>query len=112
MSAKNRYQSARTSYTLGNDLHEIQVWDIFEYIEELETALAQHGHIVEFDEEGPALEHPVECGEVGLLNCEVWRLIRELPDTPVGYGRFPVELVDGELVFEVPEGTETVGVQQ
>lgn len=113
MSAKTRYDAARTSFVAGNGLHEIQVWDCFEYIEELERALAQEGHIVEFDEDGFGLEHPVGCRKDGLLNCDVWAAIDDLPDTPVGYGRFNVDLDDNdELVFEVQAGTETIGVKQ
>ncbi len=110
MSAKTRYDAARRNYTDGDDLTEVQVWDIFEYIEELERALAQEGHVVEFDDQGFGLEHPVGCRKDGLLNCPVWEALDDLPDTPVGYGRFNVDLdTNDELVFEVQAGTETTG---
>lgn len=109
MSAKTRCEAARTSYTAGDDLNEVQVWDIFEYVDELESALHQEGHTVQFDEDGFALEHPVACRKEGLLNCPVWESLDDLPDTPIGYGRFPVALDENdELVFEVPSQGETV----
>lgn len=104
MSTKARADAARASYTAGNDLTEAEVWDIFEYVGELEKALAQEGHTVQFDEDGFALEHPIYCRKDGLLNCSVWAALDALPDTPVGYGRFPVDIdVAGELVFEVQD---------
>ncbi len=112
MSAKNRYDAARASYTAGNELSEAEMWDIFEYLDQLEKALAQEGHTVEFAQDGFGLEHPVGCRKAGLLNCDVWQALDELPDTPVGYGRFPVALdTEGVLVFEVPHDVKTVGVQ-
>jgi hypothetical protein len=110
MTTKARYDAAHTKFVDGKDLQEVEMWDIFEYVKELEEALHQEGHIVEFDEDGFALLHPVGCRKDGLLNCPVWAAIDDLPGTPVGYGRFNVDLDDSdELVFEVQAGTETIG---
>ena len=112
MSAKTRFDAAKATFVGGHELADAQVFDILEYVEELEKALHQEGHIVEFDENGFGLEHPVGCRKAGLLNCPVWEALDDLPDTPVGYGRFPVALDDNdELVFVVPPQGETVGVQ-
>jgi hypothetical protein len=113
MSAKNRYEAARTKFDQleYNLLTGAEMADIFEYVEELEKALHQEGHIVEFNENGFGLEHPVSCRKAGLLNCPVWEVLDELPDTPVGYGRFPVALDDdGLLVLQIPPQCETVGI--
>jgi len=112
MSAKARCEAAHKNYFVkGNDLTEVDISDIFEYIFELEAALKQEGHTVEFGADGFSLEHPVGCRKSGLLNCSVWAALDELPDTPVGYGRFPVALGDdGVLVFQVPPQVETAGV--
>jgi hypothetical protein len=112
MTTKARYDAAHTKFVDGKDLQEVEMWDIFEYVKELEEALHQEGHIVEFDEDGFALLHPVGCRKAGMLNCTVWAALDALPDTPVGYGKFPVALDDkDELVFMVPPQGETVGLQ-
>jgi hypothetical protein len=111
MSTKARFEAAKATFVGGHELQDAQVFDILEYVEELEAALKQEGHTVEFGAGGFALEHPVACRKAGLLNCPVWDALDELPDTPVGYGRFPVALDDnGELVFETPPQVETVGI--
>jgi len=110
MIAKTRFDAAKATFVGGHELADAQVFDILEYVEELEKALHQEGHIVEFDENGFGLEHPVGCRKDGLLNCPVWEALDDLPGTPVGYGRFNVDLDDSdELVFEVQAGTETIG---
>jgi hypothetical protein len=111
MSTKSRYEAAKATFVNGHELEDTQIFDILEYVEELEAALKQEGHTVEFAADGFALEHPVGCRKTGLLNCPVQAALNELPDTPVGYGRFPVALGDdGVLVFRLQPNLNTIEI--
>lgn len=111
MSTKARFDAAKAIFVNGHELEDVHVFDIFEYVEELEAALKQEGHVVEFGPDGFGLEHPVECRKAGLLNCPVWEALDELPSTPVGYGIYPVALGDdGVLVFQTPPQVKTIGI--
>ena len=104
MSTKTRAEAVMAKFHDGDaDLTDIDVYDLFEYIEQLESALVQNGHRVTFGEEGASVEHPVECRSAGLLNCRLgWRVL-QLPGPPegLGYGTYGVDLHENELVFEV-----------
>ena len=113
MTTKARYDAAHTKWEIGQALVEAEMADIFEYIDELEKALHQEGHKVEFRADGYGLEHPVECRKAGLLHCPVDAALRELPDSPFEYGIYPVALDpdDGLLIFQLPPDLDTIGIE-
>jgi hypothetical protein len=103
MSNKARVEAFRARWRKGADPSETDMTDIWHYIDELEVALNQQNHVVQFEEDSFAMEHPIECREFGLLNCEVDHALRQLPGIPDGLevGRYGVDVDEyGELVFE------------
>jgi hypothetical protein len=69
-----------------------------DWIEQLEGALYQHGHVVDVEETRFGLEHPVSCRAAGLLNCPIDGALRALDGPPALPGRYPIELRDDGIL--------------
>ncbi len=71
-------------------------------IERLRTALNQQGHVVEFREDGWAIEHPVECRKTSLLDCPLNGLSEKMGGPPTeGPGRYRAAISDdGNLLLD------------
>lgn len=71
-------------------------------IEQLRTALNQQGHVVEFREDGWAIEHPIECRNTSLLDCPLNTLSEEMGGPPAeGLGRYRAAISeDGNLLLD------------
>lgn len=71
-------------------------------IEHLRTALNQQGHVVEFRQDGWAIEHPTECRKTSLLDCPLNSLCEEMGGPPTeGLGRYRAAISDdGNLLLD------------
>ena len=80
---------------------ELQLAEAQEEIERLRTALNQDGHVLEFREDGWAIEHPVECRAGRLLDCRFNFLCEEMGGPPTeGLGRYKATISDdGNLLL-------------
>ncbi|HDZ39120.1 MAG TPA: hypothetical protein ENH62_12670 [Marinobacter sp.] len=80
---------------------ELQLAEAQEEIERLRTALNQDGHVLEFREDGWAIEHSVECRAGRLLDCRFNFLCEEMGGPPTeGLGRYKATISDdGNLLL-------------
>ena len=79
--------------------------ELREEVETLRTAVNQHGHVVEFREDGWAIEHPIECRKDNLLDCPLNFLCEAMGGPPEeGPGRYKAAVDDtGNLLLTPAE---------
>lgn len=72
-------------------------------LQRAEAALNQHGHVVEFRDDGWAIEHAIECRQRSLLDCPFNTACEALDGPPTARGRFEVDLdEEGNLIVGRP----------